>query len=150
RATVPLGIPIERYPDFTSTNLIDVAALSHWKALGIVPSDTCTDAEFIRRASLDITGTLPAAEEVKAFVADTNASKRSALVDQLLERREYASYFAIKWADVLRNKRENQPNFQRGTFTFFDWIREAIERNMPYDQFTGAILAASGTPETAP
>jgi hypothetical protein len=150
RATVPLGKPIAQYPDFPTDNVIDAAALRQWKALGIIPSEPCTDAEFIRRATLDITGTLPTAEEVRAFVAETGPRKRADLVDRLLARPEYAAFFAIKWADVLRNKREGSAMAQRGTFSFYDWIRENLARNTPYDQFVRAILAASGTPETAP
>jgi hypothetical protein len=150
RALVPLGVPIARYPDFPTANLIDAAALKQWKALGIVPSEPCTDAEFIRRAALDITGTLPTAAEVKALVADPSPAKREALVDRLIERPEYASFFAVKWSDLLRNKRENQAGFQHGTFTFHDWIRESLAHNVPYDRFVRSILAASGTPESAP
>lgn len=150
RATVPLGLPIAKYPGFPIANLIDSATLTQWKTLGIVPSESCTDAEFIRRASLDVTGTLPTPDETKAFAADVSADKRAKLVDRLLERPEYASYFAVKWSDVLRNKRENNATFARGTFTFYDWIRENLAQNTPYDKFVRAILAASGTPETAP
>jgi len=150
RATVPLGVPGIAYPDFPADNVIDAAALKQWKALGAVPSETCTDAEFLRRASLDITGTLPTADEVRAFAADPAAGKRAAAVDVLLARPEYASFFAVKWADILRNKRENNPNFQRGTFTFYDWIRENLANNTPYDRFARGIVAASGTPETTP
>lgn len=150
RATVPLGKPIESYPNFAAKNLIDTAAVRQWKTLGIVPSDPSTDAEFIRRASLDITGSLPEAEEVRSFVAGSDPEKRDQLVDRLLERPEYPAFFAIKWADVLRNKRENKQDYQRGTFTFHDWIRESLTRNVPYNQFVRNILAASGTPSTAP
>ncbi|MHC5538167.1 DUF1549 domain-containing protein, partial [Singulisphaera rosea] len=150
RATVPLGVPIKETTEFPATNVIDLAVKNQWKALGIVPSEPCTDAEFIRRASLDIIGTLPKAEEVKAFVADPSANKRDTLVDRLVDRPEYASFFAIKWADVLRNKREGKPTYQRGTYSFYDWIRENLSKNTPYDQFVRAILAASGTPESSP
>ncbi|MFO0950775.1 MAG: DUF1549 domain-containing protein [Isosphaeraceae bacterium] len=150
RATVPLGQAIEKYPDFASNNVIDAAALRQWKALGIVPSETCTDAEFIRRASIDVIGTLPTAEEVRTFVADKDPNKRAKLVDALLERPEYASFFAIKWADILRNKREGKEDYARGTFNFYDWIRDSLSRNVPYDRFVRSILAASGTPDTAP
>ncbi|WP_406695329.1 DUF1549 domain-containing protein [Singulisphaera sp. Ch08] len=150
RATVPLGLPIVAAPEFRPNNLIDVASLKQWKALGILPSESCTDAEFIRRASLDIIGTLPTAEEIKAFVADPSPEKRLTIVDQLLERPEYSTYFAIKWADILRNKREGNAKAQHGTFAFYDWIRENLARNTPYDQFVRSILAASGTPETSP
>lgn len=150
RATVPLGVPIAKAAEFPTSNAIDAAVLAQWNALGIVPSDLCSDAEFIRRASLDVIGTLPTAEEVKAFVADTGADKRKRLVDRLLERPEYASYFAVKWADVLRNKREGNAMAQRATYNFYDWIRENLARNTPYDKFVRSILAASGTPETSP
>ncbi len=150
RAIVPLGKPLAKPVEFASTNLVDIAALKQWKALGVVPSETCTDAEFIRRASLDVIGTLPTADEVKKFVADTDSQKRDKLVDALLERPEYASYFAIKWADILRNKREGNAKAQRGTYSFYDWIRENLSKNVPYDRFVRGILAASGTPETTP
>ena len=150
RATVPFGKAIDKYPDFPTRNVVDAASLKSWKALGIVPSEPCTDAEFIRRASLDIIGSLATAEETKAFVEDPFADKRERLVDRLIDRPEYASYFAIKWADILRNKRENKDALQRGTFSFYDWIRENLERNTPYDRFVRGILAASGTPKSAP
>jgi hypothetical protein len=150
RAKVPLGRPIAQSPEFPPHNFIDELALKQWKSLGLVPSELCTDAEFIRRASLDITGTLPMPDEVKAFLADKALDKRAKLVDRLLDRPAYASYFAVKWADVLRNKREGRPDYQRGTFRFYAWIRESLAKNVPYDQFVRAILAASGAPETTP
>ena len=121
-----------------------------WKALGLSPSPLCGDDEFIRRASLDITGTLPTAEEVKTFIALSDPGKRARLVDRLLDRPEYASFFAIKWADILRNKREGRAEVQSSTYNFHDWIRESLARNVPYDQFVRGILAASGSSETAP
>ncbi|WP_422926548.1 DUF1549 domain-containing protein [Singulisphaera sp. PoT] len=150
-AIVPLGKKLDSASyNFSSTNLVDVAVRKQWEALGIVPSEPCSDAEFIRRASLDVIGTLPTAAEVKGFVADADPNKRDKLVDKLLERPEYASFFAIKWADILRNKREGNPKAQRGTYTFYDWIRENLSKNVPYDKFVRGILAASGTPETSP
>jgi len=149
-AIVPLGKPLAKPIEFPSSNPVDVAARKQWEALGVVPSESCTDAEFIRRASLDVIGTLPTADEVKAFVANSDPKKREKLIDALLEKPEYASFFAIKWADILRNKREGNPKAQRGTYSFYDWIRENLSRNVPYDRFVRGILAASGTPETSP
>ena len=80
-----------------------------WQQLGLVPSELCTDDQFIRRVSLDITGTLPTPAQVKAFVADRDPAKRDKLVDVLLETPEYSYYFANKWADILRVKRRGQP-----------------------------------------
>jgi hypothetical protein len=150
RATVPTGTVVPHDLSFPLANAIDRAALAAWKALGIIPSALCSDGEFIRRATLDITGTLPVAGEVKAFVADPDPDKRAKLVDRLLARPEYASFFAIKWADILRNKREGRDDIQYATFNFHDWIRESLAHNVPYDQVVRGILAASGTAQTSP
>ncbi len=150
RATVPLGLPIATEPDFPPANFVDVLAAKQWKSLGIVPSGTCTDGEFIRRASLDVIATLPSPAETRAFLADPDPEKRAKLVDRLLSRPEYASSFATKWADILRNKREGNAQFQHGTYRFHDWIRKSLAENLPYDRFARAILAASGTPEATP
>jgi hypothetical protein len=149
-ATVPRGVPIDPYPAFPTDHFLDALALKQWKALGIAPSEPCTDAEFLRRVRLDITGTLPDAAEVRGFVADADPGKRAKAVDRLLERPEYASYFATKWADILRNKREGNAQSQYATFRFHAWIRQQMARNTPFDQFARQILAASGTPTTAP
>jgi hypothetical protein len=149
-AMIPTGRTLGKDRDFRVVNGIDAAALRQWESLGIAPSALCTDAEFIRRAALDITGTLPTPSEVKAFIADTAVDKRARLVGQLLARPEYASFFAVKWADILRNKREGKTELRSATFNFFDWIRAELARNTRYDQFVRAILVAKGTPETAP
>jgi Protein of unknown function (DUF1549)/Protein of unknown function (DUF1553) len=150
RATVPMNGAAAANVDFPVQNAIDSAVLKQWKALGVAPSPLCGDDEFIRRVSLDINGTLPTAEEVKSFIALAEPAKRAKLVDKLLDRPEYASYFAIKWADILRNKREGRADVQSSTYNFHDWIRESLAKNVPYDQFVRGILAASGSSETAP
>lgn len=143
RGTIPLGVQIPQY-QFQPKTLVDQYTQKKWQLLGIVPSELCTDQEFIRRVMLDITGTLPAPEKVKAFVADNDPNKRDKLVDELVETPEYSYYFATKWADVLRVKRRNLPQRATGTFGFHSWIREAIANDMPYDEFARSIIAASG------
>src|SRR5262249_8934272 len=93
RATVPLGVPTPNYA-FEPKTVVDRFTLKKWQELGIVPSDLCTDAQFIRRASLDITGTLPTPQQVTAFVNDRDPDKRAKLVDALVETPEYGYYFA--------------------------------------------------------
>ena len=150
RATVPRsGASVESI-EFPARNFIDDFALAQWKELGLSPSDICTDDEFIRRVSLDITGTLPSISEVAAFLGETAPDKRALLVDELLDRPEYAKTFAIKWADILRNKRGGDPKNQRSTYRFYDWIRRQIDQNTPFDEFTRQIVAATGSPETSP
>jgi hypothetical protein len=146
-AKVPLGMPIAQKPAFSTENPVDRLAMKHWESLGIVPSQPASDAEFIRRVSLDVIGTLPTAEEARAYVADKDPKKREKLVDSLLERPEYASWFALKWADILRNKRGGDPYL---SFGFHAWIRRQLASNVPYDQFVRGILAATGSARTAP
>ncbi|MBN9120287.1 MAG: DUF1549 domain-containing protein [Planctomycetes bacterium] len=131
---------------------IDKHLVANWRRLGVVPSRPASDEEFIRRASLDICGTLPTPDEVRAYVADARADKRARLIDRLLERPEYASYFALKWADILRNRGKGYGTSQQraGTALFAGWIRDSIADNVPYDRFVGEILTASGSQETNP
>jgi hypothetical protein len=143
RATVPLGKPVPDFK-FEAKTVVDKATLKKWQELGLVPSELCTDEEFFRRVSLDITGTLPNPTQVKAFLADNDPAKRDKLVDTLLESAEYSYYFANKWADILRVKRRNLPERAVGTFGFHNWIREAVAADKPYDEFAREILAATG------
>ena len=145
RATIPLGAPPAAKPK--KNNYIDEHVFAKLDQLGIPPSAVCTDEEFIRRASLDICGTLPALEDVTAFLADKSPDKRAKLVDRLLDRPEYAAYFAIKWADILRNQkssRNNDPSAAAATIAFHNWIRDALTSNKPYDQFVREVVAAQG------
>ncbi len=137
------GLPDTEYAQFKSKNFVDELVLLKWKKLGIAPSPLCTDEEFIRRVSLDAIGTLPTPAEVRAFIADTAPAKRDYLIDRVLEREEYAAYWANIWGDLLRNKRAGEEQ-KRGTFAFAEWIRNAFSQNKPYDQFVRDILTAQG------
>ncbi|MFM7151611.1 MAG: DUF1549 domain-containing protein [Gemmataceae bacterium] len=149
RATVPLG---EKLPSssFQPKNIVDQFTSKKWKELGLLPSDICTDSEFIRRIYLDLCGSLPAPAVVQSFLEDRDPGKRDKLVDALLESPEYSYYFANKWADILRVKRRGQGDRAEGTFGFHNWIRRAISRDMPYDEFTRNILGATGDEMSSP
>jgi hypothetical protein len=149
RATVPLGAKIPEY-SFPIQTSVDTHASAKWKTLGLVPSELCTDAEFIRRIMLDLCGTLPTPKQVQEFVADQTPNKRDKLIDALLESPEYAYYFANKWADILRVKRRGQAERAKGTFAFHAWIRKAIATDKPYDDFVRDILAATGDEQNSP
>ncbi len=149
RATVPLGLPIPAYT-FEPKSVVDQFTQKKWQQLGIVPSEPCTDDQFIRRAALDITGSLPTPEQVRAFVADADPAKRDKLVDRLLETPEYSYYFANKWADILRVKRGNQAARAYGTFSFHTWIREALAADKPYDEFVREIVGSLGDETKSP
>lgn len=128
-------------------NPADRFLFKQWRRLGVMPSAPTDDATFIRRASLDLCGTLPTSEEVSEYLADTRRDKRQRLIDRLLDRPEYASYFALKWADILQNRGAGySTSKQRASTTLFlGWIRDSIAANKPFDQFVTEILTASGS-----
>ncbi len=151
RLTVPFGrqLPADAYAQFQPRNFVDTLVLAKWQKLGIAPSPRATDSEFIRRAFLDLIGTLPTPGEVQSYLADQDPAKRDHLVDQLLARNEYASFWGGIWGDLLRNKRRGE-EAKRGTFAFAAWLREAFQQNMPYDQFVRAIVTAQGNLSDSP
>ncbi len=147
RATIPLGIKTDKLPPIN--NFVDELVLKKLQALGLPSSQTCDDATFLRRASVDIAGRLPTLAESEAFLTDSSTEKRDKLVSRLLDSTDYADYFANKWAAILRNKRRLDVE-KRSTFAFHEWIRESLNENKPYDRFVREILTATGTPGQSP
>jgi hypothetical protein len=133
---------------FAEFNFIDRHVNAHLKKLNLRPSEVCDDATFLRRAHLDIIGTLPTAAEVRRFLADESSDKRSQLVDSLLKRPEFADFWALKWADLLRVDRQKLG--QRDAYAYYRWIREQFAANRPLDQFARALLTAEGPLDDAP
>jgi hypothetical protein len=139
----PREIPAEVYSRFPRKNYIDDFVLAKWKSLNIQPSGEISDATFIRRAFLDAAGILPTAEEVEQFLSDKSPDKRAKLVDSLLEREEYIDYWAYKWSDLLLvSSRKLRPTATRA---FYNWIRESVQQNKPWDQFARDIFTSSGS-----
>lgn len=123
-------------------NFIDRLVWDKLAALGVPPSPIADDATFMRRAYLDITGTLPTADEARKFLDDPTANKRDKLVDQLLERPEYATYWAMKWSNLLRaDKVKVTP---QATVGLTRWLRKQFAENRPYDEMVREILTAQG------
>ncbi len=135
-------LPIEKYAALPVNNFIDRIAYAKFQKLGLYPSPLCSDAEFLRRASLDAIGTLPPPDEARAFLADADPAKRKKWIQKLLAQPAYADYWASKWADLLR------PNPDRvgvkSVFTLDHWLRESFRENKPYDQFAREIILAEG------
>jgi hypothetical protein len=124
------------------THPIDELTAQQWHALGLVPSDRCTDAEFVRRTSLDATGTLPTPEQVEAFLADSSPDKRERWIDRLLDSPEFVDYWAYRWSDLLMLN----SNLLRteGVRSYYQWIRRQVEQNTPWDTMVREILTARG------
>lgn len=126
-------------------NRIDEIVFAKLKALGIQPR-LCSDAVFVRRAYLDITGKLPTAEEARAFLQDTNPQKRVALIDRLLEDPAHFDYWAMRWSDILRIKAEFPVKvWPNAAQAYHRWVWESIAKNKPYDQFARELLCSSGS-----
>jgi len=128
-------------------NYIDPLVLDKLGALNIEPSGMASDSEFLRRASLDATGTLPAASEAEGFLASKAPDKRSKLVERLLASQAYVDYWAYKWSDLLQvssGRREN-PRLTRGAvLSYYSWIRDSVAENKPWDKMVRELLVSTG------
>ena len=137
--------PYESQTVLAPGNKIDGLVLSQLQELKIQPAPVCSDAVFVRRVYLDVIGTLPTAFEAETFILDKNPNKRAVLIDRLLERDEFADYWAMKWSDLLRIKAEFPINlWPNAAQAYHHWVRECIRGNAPYDKFVRDLLTASG------
>jgi hypothetical protein len=125
-----------------SNNRVDDLVHDQLRLLGYLPSDTGTDAEFVRRVHLDVLGLLPTVEETREFLADPSLDKRSRLIDRLLDRPEYAAYWGQRQADLLRVTRQSLTS--EGARRYYDWIVESVRSNQPFDKFVGDLLTSEG------
>ncbi len=126
-------------------NYIDEAVDRKLQKLRILPFELCSDAEFLRRASLDLIGLPPKPEEVRAFLNDKTPQrlKRARLVDQLIARPEFVDHWSLKWGDLLKSNRKFLG--QKGLWRFRDWVRQSVAQNKPYNQFVYELLTARGS-----
>lgn len=124
-------------------NFIDEHVFKKLRTLRMNPSALCDDSTFLRRAYLDLLGVVPSAETARAFAADTAPDKRAQLVERLFSRAEFADFWALKWADLL--KIEERQLDRTGMKLFHGWIRESIAANKPLDQFARELIAARGS-----
>jgi hypothetical protein len=140
---LPNKVPPAVFAMAARHNYIDALVLKKLEALRIPPSPACSDREFIRRAYLDAAGILPTPDEVKKFVADPAPDKRARLIDALLERPEFVDYWAYKWSDLLLVSTRKLP--QPAMWAFYQFIRQSVADNKPWDRFAHELLTASGS-----
>lgn len=142
RAIIPRGERIADYPELPENNFIDAHVHRKLRKLNIFPSELVDDADYLRRVYLDVIGTLPTPAEARRFLADQRSDKRGRMVDELLERPEFADYWALKWSDLLRVDR--QALGHKNAYAYYQWIRESFAVNKPFDRFVRELLAAEG------
>jgi len=139
------------FPQLAATTKLDGFVLEKLSKIGAIPSDVCTDEEFLRRVSLDIAGTLPSSNEVRAFLNDSSADKRARKVEELLATPAYAARWTTMLCDITGNNDTQLNNITaargKASQEWYDWIYKRVAENMPYDQLMeGIILAVSRKP----
>lgn len=130
------------WPKIDGNNFVDTHVFNKLRQMTILPSDLCSDAEFVRRAYLDAIGRMPTAEEAKQFLGDANPKKRDLLIDRLVTMPEFSDFWALKWADVLRSSRKTIQ--VKGSYGFQLWLREQLTQNVGLDQIVRSILTSTG------
>ncbi len=147
---IPDGLKYTK-PEFPANNYIDAFVADKLHRLRILPSEPCDDESFLRRVSLDIIGTLPTEEEYTNFMADASADKRSKLVDELLNRKEFTEIWVMKWAELLQIKTNNTNQVSyKATLLYFNWLKDRISQNVPFNKIVQELLAADGGTFTNP
>ncbi|MBI3876399.1 MAG: DUF1549 domain-containing protein [Verrucomicrobia bacterium] len=148
QALVPRAEALKEFAAPPQFNFIDSLVDAQLKKLNILPSGLADDAEFLRRVYLDVIGMLPTPAEARKFLADSRADKRARLVDELIERPEFADYWALKLADLLRVDRLKLTH--REAYAYFKWIRDSLAANVPFDRIVRELLTAEGPLDDAP
>ena len=154
KAVVPIPIirPMtekfgDAYPQVKAPTQIDKLVVQKLRKLGLVPSDLSDDATFLRRVTLDITGTLPTPKEIDEFLADTSPSKRQKKIDALLESPAYAAWWATKLNDYTGNSSRQLNNVGASapvaSRQWYRWVYERVNSNMPYDKIVEGIVTAT-------
>ncbi len=139
---LPAAMSFEWQP-VAEHNYIDTLVYEKLKKLRIQPSEICSDAEFIRRVSLDVCGISPSAEEVAAFTADTTENKRSVLIDVLLERKEFVELWVMKWSELLQIRSTRQVSY-KSTLLYYNWLQQQIADEIPVNEMVKSLLSSEG------
>ncbi len=136
-------------PPVSPANYIDEFVGAKLRKLRIKPTAICDDPTFLRRASLDIVGRMPTAEQYDAFLADTDATKRAKLVDALLQEKEFVEIWVMKWAHRLGIRSTNLVS-PKAALLYHGWLQERIANGVPINRLVGELISANGGTFTNP
>src|SRR5262249_19671134 len=130
------------WKDVPANNWIDELVYEKLRQVKVLPSDTCSDAEFVRRVDIDLTGVPPEPNAVRDFLADNRPTKekRDDLIDKLIGSPEFVEHWTNKWSDLLQVNRKFLG--EKGAAALRKYIHDAIADNVPYDRFVYNILTA--------
>ncbi|MBK1856276.1 DUF1553 domain-containing protein [Verrucomicrobiaceae bacterium 5K15] len=131
-------------PDLPAANYIDGHVYQKLHKLRVIPSDTCDDTVFVRRVYLDLIGRLPTPEDRATFLADEDPNKRAALVDRLIETKEFTEIWVMKWSELLQIRTfQNQVSY-KAALLYHNWLRERIASNTPFNEIVRELLTSKG------
>ena len=138
----PQEVAAERFA--ARRNVVDDHVMEKLRALRIPPADDCDDATFFRRLLLDLVGTLPDPEEVRAFLADTSPDKRALLVERLFTAPEFTDFWTLQLSDLLQNRKERDHDVRgvKGVRSFHAWLRGQVAANRPWNELARDVLTA--------
>ena len=139
---LPKGLKFQ-YPQEPEVNYIDRLVAAKLNKLRIGPSGLCDDETFLRRVYLDVVGLPPTVDEYQAFMSSTDSAKRSRLIDELLERKEFSEIWVNKWAEILQVRTSNQVS-PKSMVLYYSWLVDKIAKNTPMDQMVQELISASG------
>jgi hypothetical protein len=131
-------------------NYIDELVYGKLQRIKVLPSDLCSDADFLRRIYLDLIGIPPTPEEVRAFLADQRETqtKRREVIDRLLDRPEYVDCWTMRLADLMQVNRKYLG--EKGVWAFREWIREQVKHDRPWNEMANELLTGVGGTAQAP
>jgi len=139
---VPKAVPFT-FPLVEERNYIDALIDAKLRKLRVTPSAVCSDEEFLRRVTLDITGLLPAPADYDRFLADAAPNKRARLIDELLNRPEFVDIWVMKLAEMLRI-RSGADVSEKAALVYFDWLRNQLSQNVPVNRLVSRLIDSEG------
>lgn len=159
-ATFTVGTPVIVIPpndkwawsDLPEENYVDYFVDAKLKKMHINPSPLCSDEIFLRRIFIDITGMLPTSAQREQFLADSDPKKREKLIDSLLDRKEFIELWVMKWAELLKIRSDpgQQGYSYKAALRYYDWLKDSLQHNVPFDQIVRDLIGSSGGSFDAP
>lgn len=148
--SILLPAPNYRWTNPPANNYIDELVYKKLQRIKVLPSDLCSDTDFLRRLYLDFAGMPPTPEEVRAFLADARETKvkRSEAIDKLLDRSEYVDFWTVRWADLMQVNRKYLGD--KGVWAFRNWIHEQVNNDRPWNETAYEMLTGTGSTTESP
>ncbi len=132
-----------QWPGVPENNYVDTLVHAKLQKLRMVPSDICTDEEFLRRVFIDVVGQLPTSADYDKFMTSTDPEKRAKLVDELLGRKEFTEIWVMKFAELLQIRTTLEVSY-KSMLLYFNWLQDKIASNTPMNVIVQELLSANG------